>query len=102
MTEFEKVANFDELGEGELYPADCGEMSVVLIKLNGRVFALEDRCPHRGAQLSEGSLEGQLIRCPWHGALIDPATGYASPPSREHAHCLDVRIAEDGAVEVRS
>lgn len=33
----------------------------------GKIVALEDRCPHRGAALSKGRVEGNFIRCPYHG-----------------------------------
>jgi nitrite reductase (NADH) small subunit len=42
-----------------------------------RVFALDDRCPHRGGPLSEGIVHGALVTCPLHGMVFDLATGLA-------------------------
>ena len=37
---------------------------------NGKVHALEDRCPHRGAKLSQGSILGDTLKCPYHGVEV--------------------------------
>jgi nitrite reductase (NADH) small subunit len=42
-----------------------------------RVFALDDRCPHKGGPLSEGIVHGQHVTCPLHGLVFDLATGLA-------------------------
>ena len=44
------------------------------------VFALVDRCPHRGGPLSEGIVEGNAVACPLHGWVIDLASGEAAAP----------------------
>ena len=44
------------------------EMPVVLYRTeSGEPVALDDRCPHRWAPLSEGQVEGEELRCPYHG-----------------------------------
>ena len=42
---------------------------------DGKVFALMDRCPHKGGPLSQGIVHGQSVTCPLHGRVIDLATG---------------------------
>jgi nitrite reductase (NADH) small subunit len=44
------------------------------------VFALEDRCPHRGGPLSQGIVHGCRVTCPLHNLVIDLATGQAVAP----------------------
>ncbi len=43
--------------------------------LKGRLHALCDRCPHAGATLSEGELEGSVLTCPRHGSQFDVRDG---------------------------
>lgn len=43
--------------------------------LSGKVYAVEDVCPHAGARLSEGTLEGPVITCPLHGSQFNLCTG---------------------------
>ncbi|TJZ92222.1 nitrite reductase small subunit NirD [Paracoccus gahaiensis] len=42
-----------------------------------RVFALDDRCPHKGGPLSEGIVHGASVTCPLHNWVFDMATGQA-------------------------
>ncbi len=52
--------------------------TVALSRCGLRLGALENRCPHQGGPLGEGSIEKGLLRCPWHGYDYDPLTG--KPP----------------------
>jgi nitrite reductase (NADH) small subunit len=42
---------------------------------DGKVFALMDKCPHKGGPLSQGIVHDQSVTCPLHGRVIDLATG---------------------------
>lgn len=44
------------------------EKEVMVISLNGQVFCLQARCTHAGAPLAEGSIEDDILTCPWHGS----------------------------------
>lgn len=54
--------------------------SIVLMKLDGEFFVLDNYCPHKGGPLAGGNFDndGYLV-CPWHHYQYDPKTG-ASPP----------------------
>ena len=41
---------------------------IALFNVDGTCYAIADTCTHRGGPLSEGSLEGSTVTCPWHGA----------------------------------
>jgi nitrite reductase/ring-hydroxylating ferredoxin subunit len=49
--------------------------AVAIYHFNGKVYATEDVCPHAGARLSEGALEGTVITCPLHGSQFDFCSG---------------------------
>jgi pyruvate oxidase len=53
--------------------------TVALSRCGARLGALDNRCPHQGGPLGEGSIEKGLLRCPWHGYDYDPLTG--RPPA---------------------
>lgn len=44
----------------------------------GRIYALRDRCPHRGGPLSQGIVHGERVTCPLHDWVIDLASGHAT------------------------
>ncbi|HEV7714212.1 MAG TPA: aromatic ring-hydroxylating dioxygenase subunit alpha [Steroidobacteraceae bacterium] len=69
------VAAWDyELIDGKLLSRTLLEEQVLLYKGDsGKVVALTDRCPHRAALLSQGRLEGDAVRCMYHGIKFDSA-----------------------------
>jgi nitrite reductase (NADH) small subunit len=63
------------------------------------VFALLNRCPHKGGPLSEGIVYGRTVACPLHNWCLDLETGQARAPDEGCAAHFPVRI-EDGRVWV--
>lgn len=66
---------------------------------DGRVFALHDRCPHRGGPLSQGIVHGARVTCPLHDWVIDLASGAATGADEGCTATYAVRII-DGEVMV--
>jgi len=56
------------------------------------VFALEDRCPHKGGPLSQGIVHGRSVTCPLHNWVIDIASGEACAPDIGCTKRLLVRL----------
>lgn len=48
---------------------------VLVVHDRGRVFALDNRCPHMGIPLDRGSIEDGILTCHWHHARFDLASG---------------------------
>jgi len=48
---------------------------ILLARVGDRYYAADNRCPHMGARLSEGSLEGTVVTCPRHGSQFDLSDG---------------------------
>lgn len=59
---------------------------------DGRIFALEDRCPHKGGPLSQGIVAGTRVTCPLHGWTIELETGEAVAPDAGATRRFAVRI----------
>jgi len=57
-----------------------GGKTLALFNVNGAFYAIDDTCTHRGGPLSEGSLAGSQVTCPWHGAQFDVTTGAVQRP----------------------
>lgn len=78
--DWRKVAEADELPEGRVKTVVAGTKSLALVHFQGQYAAMDNRCPHQGGPLGEGSIEqgaeGKCwLRCPWHGWDFDPLTG---------------------------
>ncbi len=75
--------------------------SIVLVRRDGRIHALIGTCAHMGGPLSEGQVEGDSIRCPWHGSRFALSDGRVlEGPSTFSQPCFDVRV-RNGQVELR-
>ena len=78
--EWHRVADATELPAGRVKTVTAGTASMALTNVEGEFFAMDNRCPHQGGPLGEGSIEtgsdGRCwLRCPWHGWDFDPRTG---------------------------
>ena len=95
-----RVSPVDVPDEGRVRSVNVGDRSIALARCGGSLGALENRCPHQGGPLGEGSIEKGLLRCPWHGYDYDPLTG--SPPGDfdDSVTAYAVEEREDG-VHVR-
>jgi pyruvate oxidase len=91
-----RVAARDALEDGRVMTVQAGHRSLALTRVNGRYGALDNRCPHQGGPLGEGSIEEGLLRCPWHGYDYDPLTGTPPPPFSDAPSCFPVDVRDDG------
>lgn len=97
-----KVADTDELPEGRVKSVAVGDKTVALTHHEGEYAAMDNRCPHQGGPLGEGSIEEGIddkcwLRCPWHGWDFDPLTG--KPPGGHEdtgQEMFPVEVREDG------
>jgi thiamine pyrophosphate-dependent acetolactate synthase large subunit-like protein/nitrite reductase/ring-hydroxylating ferredoxin subunit len=69
---------------------------VALTRCGGRLGALENRCPHQGGPVGEGSIENGWLRCPWHGYDYDPLTGRPPEGFTDAVTAYDVEERDDG------
>jgi nitrite reductase/ring-hydroxylating ferredoxin subunit/uncharacterized membrane protein len=80
----------------------AGDLPLVIVRRDGTIHALADRCAHRGGPLHEGDLEGDCISCPWHGTRFRLDDGSVERgPSTYPQPVYEARI-NDGRVEVRA
>ena len=64
-----------------------------------QVFALDDRCPHKGGPLSQGIVHGGRVTCPLHNWMIELCDGRAVAPDEGCTASYPVRL-EDGVVSI--
>jgi len=65
----------NELPEGRVKTVTAAHKGICLTHFEGKFSALDNRCPHQGGPLGEGSIENGMLRCPWHGWDFHPCTG---------------------------
>jgi nitrite reductase (NADH) small subunit len=75
-----------------------GDVAVFRTAAN-EVFALRDRCPHKGGPLSQGIVSGKTVTCPLHNWNIQLDSGEAVAPDKGCAGTFPVKIA-DGKIYI--
>lgn len=90
-----KVLAKDELPEGRVTSVTCEHRTLCMTRYQGRYGALDNKCPHQGGPLGEGSIENGLLRCPWHGWDYDPLTGNA-PGFDDGVETFPIEERDDG------
>ncbi|NER16087.1 thiamine pyrophosphate-binding protein [Spongiivirga citrea] len=69
------LLNKKDLPEGRVKTVTADHKGICLTHYEGKFSALDNRCPHQGGPLGEGSIENGMLRCPWHGWDYHPCTG---------------------------
>jgi nitrite reductase (NADH) small subunit/3-phenylpropionate/trans-cinnamate dioxygenase ferredoxin subunit len=99
MLEFVRVAAAASLPPGTGRTVWARGREFALFNLDGQFFALDDRCPHRGASLGAGFVEGGTVYCPMHGWAFDAKSGACQSNPERPARAFPTRV-RDGEVEI--
>ncbi len=103
------LENKSQLKEGRVMTVTAAHKGICLTHYKGKFSALDNRCPHQGGPLGEGSIENGLLRCPWHGWDFDPCTGKPSGgfddgvttfPTKEEDDAIYVGMEEEATHEI--
>ncbi|MGQ9609429.1 MAG: FAD-dependent oxidoreductase [bacterium] len=94
------VAKVNDLQDGEMKEiAITDEKSILLLRVDGKFYALGSKCTHVGAPLVEGVLYQNHVRCPWHQACFDIVTGnLEEPPALDALPYYTVRVEGDDVI----
>ncbi|MGB9124463.1 MAG: non-heme iron oxygenase ferredoxin subunit [Nitrosotalea sp.] len=69
------VGKVSDFIPGKMHKVTIDGKDVLVVNIDGTFYAINDTCTHSGASLSEGSLDGIVVTCGWHGAKFDCKTG---------------------------
>ena len=76
MGKFVEVAKTGDLPEGTMREVTLQGHNILLARVGGKFYAADNVCPHMGAKLSLGKLEGTVVTCPRHGSQFDLSDGH--------------------------
>jgi nitrite reductase/ring-hydroxylating ferredoxin subunit len=99
MPSFERVASADEAREASPQVVRVGGRTVGLFHHEGAFYAIDNRCPHMGFPLSDGTVEDGILTCPWHHARFELSCGDTFDPFADDVTTFPVEV-RDGDVYV--
>lgn len=89
------VGRIEDIPEGEGRAVKVLGRGYAVFRDNGRLYALENRCPHAGGPLADGFVGGGFVTCPLHGMKFDLQTGQAAGGGGERARSISVTREEE-------
>jgi nitrite reductase/ring-hydroxylating ferredoxin subunit len=91
-----KLADLKDIPEGKSVTVRLDDgREIALFNAEGRIFALDNACPHMGGPLGEGPLDGFCVTCPWHGWEFDVRSGECINMPGYEAQPIDISVEED-------
>lgn len=88
-----KIAQTSELSPGECKSIEIEGRTIALFNVEGTFYAIDGNCSHVGGPLGEGSLDGEVVVCPWHGARFNVKTGTVlGPPAASDQDSFPLEI----------
>ena len=98
MTRWIEIGALDQIPRLGARVVRTASGNIAVFRTEGdEVFALDDRCPHKGGPLSQGIVHNQRVTCPLHNFVIELANGEAVAPDQGCAHSYPAKV-ENGAV----
>jgi nitrite reductase (NADH) small subunit len=102
MAEFQTVARVGDIPAGEGRSYCIGGLMLGVFFVDDRYYAINDICPHMGASLAAGAVEGTAVMCPWHAWRFSICDGswLDAPKSKVRTETYEVQVVGD-EIQVR-
>lgn len=91
---FKEIARITDIPKGTMKQIDIETNEILLVNVEGKIYAISNRCGHMDAPLSEGILEGKIIECALHSAQFDVTNGKNVRPSDMGEPTFDLKTYE--------
>ena len=98
MPRYIKVAKVNEMPPGAAREFHANGKVVALFNVDGKYYALDNTCLHRGGPLGQGVLEGDVVTCPWHGWQYNVTSGAAVFNLEIKVQSFEVKVEGDDIV----
>ena len=92
---FLRAAGKSEILPGTIHEVQLEGQSVALANVEGKFFAVNSVCLHRGGPLGEGELDRQVVTCPWHGWQFDVTNGQLLTNAAVALACYPAEVRGD-------
>jgi len=99
--DFVTVAKVSDVKEGEGKVVEANGKTIALFNVDGKFYAIDNTCKHKGGPLGEGVCDGNIVTCPWHGWKYDVTTGVSPVNPQVKMDTFEVQV-EGEEVKVKT
>jgi len=96
MTEWVKIAEIGDVPPGAGRAFEVEGSSIAVFNVDGRLYAIDDSCPHQGSSLAMGRLEGYVVTCRSHGMKVNVSAGEHQPGLGMNVRSFPIESRPDG------
>ena len=87
-----RAAKTDERPAGSVREFQVEGTTLAIANVDGKFYAINNTCLHRGGPLGQGELQGKILTCPWHGWQYDVTTGKLTMNPTVGVKCYAVEV----------
>ncbi|MDA7980185.1 MAG: Rieske 2Fe-2S domain-containing protein [Pirellulales bacterium] len=99
MSRWISIAACEDCPPGASLEAVAEDRIIAVFNVGGEYYALDGVCPHQGGPLGEGTLQGCVVTCPWHGWQFDVRDGQQTFAPTVKQPVFPTRV-RDGQIEI--
>jgi nitrite reductase/ring-hydroxylating ferredoxin subunit len=98
----EQRVKSEDIPEGGMATTKTGTREILLAKVDGKIYAIDNACGHSGYPLHKGKLDGYVVTCRWHDAKFDVRSGAVLAPGRDFKPLERFHVvrADDGTIKI--
>ena len=90
-----RVGKTFDVPVGKMKHVEVEGLEILIANVEGKFYAVGDRCPHLNAKVSEGTLNKTIVTCPKHLSSFDVTTGRVISGTRSSLPSYDVKVNGD-------
>ena len=96
-----RTAKTNEITPGTIREFHVEGKAIAVANVDGKFYAINNTCLHRGGPLGQGSMSGKVVTCPWHGWQYDVTTGKVTQNPAVEVECYPLEVrGEDIYVDI--
>jgi len=92
---FIRTLRLEQVPPGAIQEFETDGKAIAIANVEGKIYAINGVCLHRGGPLGEGELEGPIVTCPWHGWQYNVTTGRVAQNEAIGVDCYAVEVRGD-------
>ena len=92
---FLRAARKDEIPAGSIREFQVDGTTLAIANVDGKFYAIDNTCLHRGGPLGQGQLSGKAVTCPWHGWQYDVTSGKVTQNPSVGVTCYTLEVRGD-------